>query len=476
MKKVLATLAVLAIVASPAFAAVQNVKVSGDIDTTYVNRNHFGLGKEKHLNHDIETGLVKQSDILTQTRLRVDADLSDNVSTTVGLINERAWDAENNASENSTSGTNADQNTNVQLYLANVTLREFLYSPLTLTVGRQILSFGNGLILGDGGVNNLATGNLTTVAADLTKRSTYDAVRATLDYKPLTLDLAFVRNSSNATNGGALSNASDNDDVYVLNANYQLGDAANTVVEAYTFTRRNTTTFNSNNRGDTTYVPGLRVSTNPVKGLNVGAEVAGQLGNITTNSSGAKDTARRQALATQFTGSYELPALEQYKPVAFGSYTYVSGDKNRDLASTNDPQRSGETYSAWDPLFETQGSGTIYNTLFDLTNMHILSAGVSAKPLEDVTAKATWSGLYADKKYGSLNALTFRQPDGSSTSNVVTTGRKAMGNEYDLAVDYAYTEDVLFGVNLGWFVPGTTFDGKNDTTASQALAHVLVNF
>ena len=40
-------------------------------------------------------GLKKQNVFLTQTRLRVDADLSDNVSTTVGLINERAWNAEN---------------------------------------------------------------------------------------------------------------------------------------------------------------------------------------------------------------------------------------------------------------------------------------------------------------------------------------------------------------------------------------------
>ena len=50
--------------------------------------------------------------------------------------------------------------TNVQLYLASVTMREFLYSPLTVTVGRQVFNYGNGLIIGDGGPNNQATGNL----------------------------------------------------------------------------------------------------------------------------------------------------------------------------------------------------------------------------------------------------------------------------------------------------------------------------
>ena len=34
-----------------------------------------------------------------------------------------------------------------------------------------------------------------------------------------------------------------------------------------------------NGKGDKLYVPGLRASTNPVKGLNVQGEVAWQLGN-----------------------------------------------------------------------------------------------------------------------------------------------------------------------------------------------------
>ena len=44
--------------------------------------------------------------------------------------------------------------TKVQLYLASVTMRELLYSPLTVTVGRQVFNYGNGLIIGDGGPNN----------------------------------------------------------------------------------------------------------------------------------------------------------------------------------------------------------------------------------------------------------------------------------------------------------------------------------
>ena len=51
--------------------------------------------------------------------------------------------------------------------------------------------------------------------------------------------------------------------------------------------------------------------------------------------------------------------------------------------------------TAWDPFNENQGSGTIYNTLFPLSNMNIVSVGGSINPLEDVTATTTWSGLWA---------------------------------------------------------------------------------
>ena len=103
MKKLLVA-ALMVVLASPAFAAIQNVKVSGDITTSFVDRNNFDLGQTEDtlfvaVDGDTDlngtpVGLKNQNVFITQTRLRVDADLSDNVSTTVGLINERAWNAE----------------------------------------------------------------------------------------------------------------------------------------------------------------------------------------------------------------------------------------------------------------------------------------------------------------------------------------------------------------------------------------------
>src|SRR5208282_2922781 len=98
MKKLLVA-AIMVVLASPAFAAIQNVKVSGDITSTFVDRDNFDLGLTagdygESSNSWDPVGLKKQHVFITQTRVRVDADLSDNVSTTVGLVNERAWASE----------------------------------------------------------------------------------------------------------------------------------------------------------------------------------------------------------------------------------------------------------------------------------------------------------------------------------------------------------------------------------------------
>src|SRR5262245_44567296 len=85
LRKLTLAIAAIAFVASPAFAAVQNVKVSGKIDSTYIYRDRFDLGA------GVGGNRRNQSFTMTQTQLRVDADLSDNVQTTVQLLNERAW-------------------------------------------------------------------------------------------------------------------------------------------------------------------------------------------------------------------------------------------------------------------------------------------------------------------------------------------------------------------------------------------------
>ncbi|MFZ2937328.1 MAG: hypothetical protein WA066_01315, partial [Candidatus Omnitrophota bacterium] len=76
------TLAFVIGISFAAFAEVQNVKVSGDITIGGVYRNHFTLAKTP-VNGSTPgyeaTYTSKESDFLTITRVRVDADLTDNV-------------------------------------------------------------------------------------------------------------------------------------------------------------------------------------------------------------------------------------------------------------------------------------------------------------------------------------------------------------------------------------------------------------
>jgi hypothetical protein len=111
-RKIILAIALVALMAAPAFAAVQNVKVSGDIDSTFVHRADFDFGAGADESE-------RQSVFITQTRLRVDADLSDNVSATIALINERSWgDTDGEAGEDA-GGSSVDRGINdVDLTLA----------------------------------------------------------------------------------------------------------------------------------------------------------------------------------------------------------------------------------------------------------------------------------------------------------------------------------------------------------------------
>ncbi len=473
-KKVLLALLMVAFLAVPAFASVQNVKVSGDIDSSWLVRDNFDLGITGPLtnagtNLPGRVGDRRQNVFLTQTRLRVDADLTDNVSTHLGIINERPWDAPSGA------------NTDIDLNVAKVTLRDVLSSPLTIHAGRMNdVRYGNGLVFDSTGTNNQAPADsaLSSVANDLTKQTALDGIRGVLDFNPLTIDLVYFKVDANTLTGAA--DRSDDVDLYGTNLNYSFGDDWNTTAEAYFFARidKSTQTLGSSgNKSDTVYLPGLRASTNPIKGLNVQGEVAWQRGNFVLTTTAVAQNQDREAMAAQAIVNYQVPleATAKWNPVLTGVYTYLSGDSNPALAEDTARPASDEKYTAWDPFFENQAGGSIYNTLFDLTNDHILTASASVVPMEDVTAKVTWTGLWLDRELRG-SSFAIRQPDGGTLTVANNTDEKGLGFEVDAELTYDYTEDVQVGLNLGWFNPGDVFAGTNDSTAKQAILHAGVAF
>ena len=420
--------ALVALMAAPAFASVQNVKVGGDLKTTSVIRSNFDT--TSLTGYTASTGT--QNEFLSQVGLNVQADLTDNVSTMLRLVNERLW---------GTSPTTAtsDSNTTIKLDTAYVTMKELLYSPLTVTIGRQPLVYGNQFLVGDG---DFATD--VSSMSDLTGGVNFDAIKAVLSYNPLTVDLFAAKVSKDST-----TSAKDDANLYGINANYKVGDSMNTVVEAYTFVKEDRTSISAaatDTKVQKLYVPGLRVSTNPIEGLNVQLEGAYQAGTINAPVLTNDGMASVSAYALQGGVNYALPVIKNMKPVVSAGYTYISGDKN-----TGDNK-----VKAFQGLYENQNTGRIFDVLGFGNNVRIANAAFEIAPVQDVTAKLSWYNLNLIKK---------------------ATKHEQVGNEADLDVTYAYTEDVKFGLSAGVFYPGKYYSGAtNQNNASQVLTSVNVAF
>jgi hypothetical protein len=461
MKKLgLALLAVM-LLALPAAASVQNIKVSGYVDSTWLLRNKFDLGNQD------QSKQFRQNLFLTQAQLRVDADLSDNVSATMAIINERAWGdyADSRTGNTITSNTAND----VDINLAYVTLREMLYSPLTVVIGRQNFAFGNSFVIDSAGPNNAAdAGGLKGVAEDLTMATAQDAVRLIFDYNPLTIDVV----ASKVASGNLLGTGNHDDDTDLLgvNANWQLGDKMGTVLEAYFWAKYDKSTKTNGQEADRVYMPGIHASANILDGLMLSGELAWQKGTKVLGTASAE----RNAIAGQLIANYKVPleSTKNLSPVLTTSYTYYSGDSN--AADVSD------VYEAWDPMYENQGGGKIYNTLFNATNSHIVAIRGSIVPMEDLTASIEWDGLWlakalADTNNDGLTSLTLLQPDGTTiTANTNTA--KGLGNEVQLGLKYDYTEDVQLGATYDMFFPGGAFRDSNNSAATQVMVNANVLF
>ncbi len=445
--------------AVPAFAAVQNVKVSGDILARYIARDNFDLLKGNGATGEDQIGVFN-----TATRVRIDADLTDNVSTVVRLINERNWDQ-------ATAST-----TDIDLDLAYVTMKEFLCSPLTLTIGRQELHFGNDMIIGDGvgnptaalvagGVGTNQTTNYTEatgyggVNGDLALRKSFDAIRATLNYDPLVIDLVYAK-----VLAGAITGAKNNDDtnLYGINAGYKLNDKYNSLVEGYIWNKVRSSQTGMADKDDIVTTVGGRISTNPVEKLNLQQELAWQGGqHVTATASRDRNAWASQSMATVTPGW-------RHNPVIGVIYSYFSGDAG---SVTDNPDK---TYHGWDPMFENQTAGSIINALFSQTNCHNIDVMGKISPdfLKDVTLRADW--------VIQMLAKGIDVPGATITTDYGTqnyaTDKKMLGQELDLTVTYDYTEDVQFGLLTGFFDPSKALVKADRQTATQAIVSCKVSF
>ena len=469
-----------------AYAEVQNIKVSGDIDLKGVSHQNYDLkAKQRNFSHEGTGGPDNVSNdddesfFLSTVHVQVDADLTDNVSTSVRLLNQRKWD-------NHVAG--ADQ---ISLDTAYVTLKEFLYSPLTIIAGRQDLNYGTGFIVGHGRLADpegvfpsTATTGTQLTGREFSAHNSFDAIRAILDFAPLTVEGLISKNNET----GVLTN---DEDLYGFVVNYKL-DRWNAEIEPYWFYlndqsgARTITVNDASAAGAGTiartyetnrvHTVGLRVAASPIQNLKLNGEGAHQLGEmIDSNTVAAGPGFQKRARSAWGANVYAnyTWAKVPWTPATGAGWVFFSGEQptaeDASLNGVGDADNK-DKFNAWDSIY--RGSFTTYiqdflggqdapanlyttldrNDTSGATNRHYLYFDASAKPMQDVTL------------WGRYTHSMFDQSPRPGRS-------KDAGDEVDVKVLYDYTEDVQLGVFGGWFLPGKYYSGEvNSAVRSNDLA------
>jgi hypothetical protein len=420
------------------FAAVENIKVSGDLTAYGVVRSDFTLGS-----HDPAVYLGKAtaanddvSVLASVANLRFEADLTEDILATITMTDERVW------------GLAAD---NVYASEAYVTIKNFLNSSMTIKVGKQPVHLYEDVIFGDfdGPTNFLATSGSAFdkgMIYDLSPRKNPEGIVAEYDFAaiaPLKLTGGYLKINEGGT---SWTNAALNDDtnVYYADLAYMYKDipiASLFYVGRHTQDKAIVNLVPNGKNNVDNY--GARFVVSPMQDLILLVGAIYQYQNQTNLTPGdVRESAMGYLLCVQYTLSQVA-----WKPVLGFSFSFAS-DK-------------------WDIMYENASNASIMNAVVADTDGLVAGATLSFRPLEDLGVKIR----YANARLYKANTMIY-----SNFANYAVTRYKEIGNEVDVSAVYDYTEDVQLGLEGGVFMPGRAFAKSNRETAKQAIGTLKVNF
>ncbi|MFH1878806.1 MAG: alginate export family protein [Candidatus Omnitrophota bacterium] len=484
--KVLCAVALVLAVSTIAYAETQSVKISGEITERAFARDNFDLDNNNTVTTNTGYGSSDWATYLLSTvEVQVDADLTDNVAAVIRLENQRVWGdqyylSDNNGELGRIAGIrdqvvardvnwwgsllNESNAYKIGVDLAYIELKEFLYSPLTLRIGRQDLWFGKGFIIG----NSLLDSENNIYPQEYTCVTSFDAVRATLDYDPWTIDGVFAKMSENARR------SDDDINLWGINVGYVF-DSYNAEVEGYWWYRQHrnpdtaatimSITANNNLTSNDVHTFGARGSFDPIEDWTIALEGAYQAGDF-IGIAAQREERKRSAWAID--AMVECRYWQDdfaWRPVLGAEYIYYSGEKD----SGDRNVTSNGTYNGWDPMYRGKFDTAIreFQNVFyrttqvstpSFTNQHQLLVRGSVEPTDSLTVNATYAHFWLDKQYNEDNT------------------RKNVGDEVDVTVTWDYTEDVSFGLLAGWFFPGNYWRGGEDNIATDVVGTVKLSF
>ena len=416
--KILIAVFAVALIA-PAFSAVENVKVGGDVAIYGVIRGKYALPTNDYHNF-----------FQTSARVYVSADLSENVSAMVRLINERDWGY-------------GDTGTGIDLDLGYIQVKDLLTPGLNLTVGRQEIQLGEGLVIGsayNAYNNNYAVANLA--AKDLGLQKAFDAVK--LDYTASAIPLSVTAFLSTIN-----EQLWTDQTLLGLNLGYKVADIAD--IEVYYV--RDDNYGNDEANLDTA---GIRVVSKipAIENFNLKGEYAKQFGDNGLTGNAKRDY---EGWALLLGGEYKFSA--NMEPAIKVNYNIFTGDKNTNDTKAKNWQRvfPSNIGSRIGPLFYAYDAWNIGN---GESNLKVLNLGFSLKPVEKLTLSLDGYWLKTDEKVA-VGANSYDE----------------IGKEIDLGIEYKYSEDLVFGLSLGKILADDLIEkGLGGDDAYQVIASMKVSF
>ena len=524
--RVFCVIALVAFFAVSAYAETQNVKVSGDLAIRAFFRDNYGGNQSFNDSPDESRTLLGVTTLpstrsgidrsnsnwfMSTTELQIDADLTDNVSTCIRLLNQRDWNAATESMYNQNTqvstigsggyghgsagflGAGYQDDANefaVDLELAYVTLKNFLYSPLTVTIGRQNLWFGKGFIVGANqrvrnAINYGAAALPQPISApEYSAQNAFDSVKAVLDFDPWTLTSIYSRIWQNDIR------SDDGLDLFGTNVGYKF-DAYKGEAEGYWFYKRDkqVQAFNWDDPAGSNDVNtiGLRGSFDPIDIVTLYAEFAGQFGSYVGNQMQANNRSRVAGALDVGGECRYFTDKWAWKPKLGFEYIWYSGQ-----SPTDNVQSWGSgLYHGWDPMFRGKTDSLIREFIgryyfssqypFTVTNYYN-SADNGFQNQHQIIFSGSLQPMDSIKLTGNLNMFWNQEAYDSRTMK----SRGYVGTEIDVGATWDYTEDVSFNIVGGWFVPGDVYylDNANNngmavftpSAATDVVGSVKVSF
>jgi hypothetical protein len=468
--RLLKGLGILALVIAftiPAYAETQSIKLSGDLAVRYIGRDDYDF-----TTHDADVADTDGRYFMHNAEVQLDADLTDNVSVTIRVVNQTDWDVSEITGDYE-GGNYADEDPNnvqsaggldgvldhygefdVLVDLAYITLKEFFFTPLTVRIGKQDLWFGKGFIVGA----NYDDPNGQISADEFTSLTSFKALRATWDFEPWTLDAVYAMIEENEVQ------AEDDEQLYGLNLGCVL-DYYNAETEVYYWLVKDDeipAIRSGSDTGNRIHCFGTRGSFDPHEDVTIWGEFAVQTGDYIANQTPGEKR-DREAYAVDLGGELRLWE-EQYawRPVIGAEYIFYSGQQE-------EVNRHGHDYHAWNRMFRGKVDSAIhewYNVFYTTgmpttvdnggTNLHQFILMGSVQPMDNLNVDA--------------RLINFRLHEDAGFQGT-GSGNNDIGNEIDVELTYEYTEDVTFGLLSAWFWSGDYYnvpEHANQTPSSGA--------